>query len=136
MPWLILCHYTHVTGSAANEQSQILEIVKKVIQNRTLHGSESLCKLLRYLAEQSLDHPGAPVKEYQIATFFQDGDVGVMLICEIVICAPTTPAGTQNACARFGATGRCSTDSGYGSLSVFVIGRRHNDARGKWKPRA
>jgi hypothetical protein len=33
-----------------------------------LHGSESLCKLLRYLSEQSIDHPGAPVKEYQIAT--------------------------------------------------------------------
>src|SRR5260370_1942785 len=33
-----------------------------------LHGSESLCKLLRYLAEQSIDHPGAAIKEYQIAT--------------------------------------------------------------------
>ena len=33
-----------------------------------LHGSESLCKLLRFLAEHSLDHPGTPIKEYQIAT--------------------------------------------------------------------
>ncbi|MGH9546587.1 MAG: hypothetical protein ACRD23_15370 [Terriglobales bacterium] len=33
-----------------------------------LHGSESLCKLLRYLAEHALDHPGSPLKEYQIAT--------------------------------------------------------------------
>src|SRR4029077_10073512 len=31
-------------------------------------GSESLCKLLRYLAEHSLDHPGIALKEYQIAT--------------------------------------------------------------------
>src|SRR4029077_14012254 len=31
-------------------------------------GSESLCKLLRYLAEHSLDHPGVALKEYQIAT--------------------------------------------------------------------
>jgi len=27
-----------------------------------------LCKLLRYLAEHSLDHPGIALKEYQIAT--------------------------------------------------------------------
>jgi hypothetical protein len=33
-----------------------------------LHGSESLCKLLRYLARHVLDHPGIPIKEYQIAT--------------------------------------------------------------------
>jgi hypothetical protein len=33
-----------------------------------LIGSESLCKLLRYLAEHSLDHPGTALKEYQIAT--------------------------------------------------------------------
>ena len=29
---------------------------------------ESLCKLLRYLAEHSIDHPGVALKEYQIAT--------------------------------------------------------------------
>ena len=28
----------------------------------------SLCKLLRYLAEHALDHPGSSLKEYQIAT--------------------------------------------------------------------
>ena len=33
-----------------------------------LHGSESLCKLLRYVAKHALDQPGAPLKEYQIAT--------------------------------------------------------------------
>jgi hypothetical protein len=27
-----------------------------------------LCKLLRYLAKHALDHPGTPIKEYQIAT--------------------------------------------------------------------
>lgn len=36
--------------------------------SHVLHGSESLCKLLRYLAEHSLQNPGVPVKEYQIAT--------------------------------------------------------------------
>ena len=33
-----------------------------------LHGSESFCKLLRYLAKHAVDHPGTPIKEFQIAT--------------------------------------------------------------------
>jgi len=39
-----------------------------LVGSPVLHGSESLCKLLRYLAKHALDHPGAPIKEYQIAT--------------------------------------------------------------------
>ncbi len=38
------------------------------MNSHTLHGSESLCKLLRYLADQALKHPGVALKEYQIAT--------------------------------------------------------------------
>jgi hypothetical protein len=38
------------------------------VNSHILHSSESLCKLLRYLGEQTLDHPGSSVKEYQIAT--------------------------------------------------------------------
>jgi hypothetical protein len=39
-----------------------------LVSSQVLHGSESLCKLLRYLAKHALDHPGVPIKEYQIAT--------------------------------------------------------------------
>jgi hypothetical protein len=39
-----------------------------LVASQVLHGSESLCKLLRYLAKHALDHPGTPIKEYQIAT--------------------------------------------------------------------
>ena len=42
--------------------------IEKLLSSHALHGSESLCKLLRYLADHSLDHPGAAPKEYQIAT--------------------------------------------------------------------
>ena len=42
--------------------------VERLLSSHALHGSESLCKLLRYLADHSLDHPGAAPKEYQIAT--------------------------------------------------------------------
>ena len=42
--------------------------VERLLSSHALHGSESLCKLLRYLADHALDHPGAAPKEYQIAT--------------------------------------------------------------------
>jgi len=50
------------------DRTQILSEVDRLVSSHTLHGSESLCKLLRYLAKQAVDHPGVPVKEYQIAT--------------------------------------------------------------------
>jgi hypothetical protein len=42
--------------------------VEKLLASRSLHGSDSLRKLLRYLATQSSARPGASPKEYQIAT--------------------------------------------------------------------
>ena len=42
--------------------------VGKLLASHALHSSESLCKLLRYLAQHSLEHPGVTPKEYQIAT--------------------------------------------------------------------
>jgi hypothetical protein len=50
------------------EREQYLAQIEKLVGSHVLHGSESLCKLLRYLAKHALDHPGAPIKEYQIAT--------------------------------------------------------------------
>jgi hypothetical protein len=49
-------------------RQQYFQQIDKLINSHTLRGSESLCKLLRYLAENSLDHPGVAIKEYQIAT--------------------------------------------------------------------
>lgn len=50
------------------DRTLFLGQIERLITSHTLHGSESLCKLLRYLARHSIDHPGAPLKEYQIAT--------------------------------------------------------------------
>lgn len=50
------------------EKALLLEQIEKLLSSHALHGSESLCKLLRYLATQSLEHPGTSPKEYQIAT--------------------------------------------------------------------
>jgi hypothetical protein len=50
------------------DREQNLAQIEKLVSSHALHGSESLCKLLRYLARHALDHPGSSIKEYQIAT--------------------------------------------------------------------
>ena len=56
-----------VTGHVADTELCLTEI-ERLANSHTLHGSESLCKLLRYLADHALKHPGVAQKEYQIAT--------------------------------------------------------------------
>src|SRR5256885_13091712 len=50
------------------EKALFHDQIDKLLSSHALHGSESLCKLLRYLADHPLEHPGASPKEYQIAT--------------------------------------------------------------------
>jgi hypothetical protein len=57
-----------VTPIQLDEKDAWLEQVHKLVSSHVLHGSESLCKMLQYLANQATLHPGASVKEYQIAT--------------------------------------------------------------------
>ena len=57
-----------VTHSFAVGRDQCFQQIERLTKSHSLHSSESLCKLLRYLAEHSLDHPGIALKEYQIAT--------------------------------------------------------------------
>jgi len=68
MQKLIHSCYIRVTGVTLADRAQFLSEVERLVASHTLHGSESLCKLLRYLAKQAVEHPGVPVKEYQIAT--------------------------------------------------------------------
>src|SRR5260370_9309766 len=64
LPWC----YNARTVVPVTDRAQYLGQIEKLVASHTLHGSESLCKLLRYLANHSLDHPGTSCKEYQIAT--------------------------------------------------------------------
>src|ERR1700686_5712948 len=64
LPW---CYNARTVGPVI-ERAQYLGQIEKLLGSHTLHGSEPLCKLLRYLANHSLDHPAASPKEYQIAT--------------------------------------------------------------------
>jgi len=68
MQKLIGSCYIRVTGVTLADRAQFMAEVERLVASHTLHSSESLCKLLRYLAKQAIEHPGVPVKEYQIAT--------------------------------------------------------------------
>jgi len=59
-----------ILGSVVPVTEKALQLgqIEKLLASHSLHGSESLCKLLRYLANYSLEHPGTSPKEYQIAT--------------------------------------------------------------------
>ncbi len=57
-----------VTRTFAAGSQEFFQQIDRIIKSHSLRGSEALCKLLQYLAKQTLDHPDAPVKEYQIAT--------------------------------------------------------------------
>lgn len=57
-----------VTHPLAIGREQCFQQIDRLTKSHILHSSESLCKLLRYLAERSLEHPRIALKEYQIAT--------------------------------------------------------------------
>jgi hypothetical protein len=57
-----------VTRTSAAGPEQFFQQIDNITKSHSLRASESLCKLLQYLAKQSLYHPEAPLKEYQIAT--------------------------------------------------------------------
>lgn len=57
-----------VTSVQVADKQLYLEQIEKVVHSHTLRKAESLCKLLRYLAEHELSQPGTTLKEYQIAT--------------------------------------------------------------------
>ena len=50
------------------ERGQYHSQVERLCTSEVLHSSESLCRLLRYLAQKEIENPGTHIKEYQIAT--------------------------------------------------------------------
>src|SRR6202161_1226587 len=57
-----------VTRTPTADSAQLFQEIERLTKSHSLRGSESLRKLLEYLARQSVEHPDAPLKEYQIAT--------------------------------------------------------------------
>jgi len=56
------------TSSVVQDRERLLLEVERLVNSKALHPSDALCKLLRYLADQAIEHPGVPVKEYRLAT--------------------------------------------------------------------
>ena len=57
-----------VTEVTAADRAAVGSEVDRLTTSSLLHGSEALCRLLRFLAEHFLAHPGGAIKEYQLAT--------------------------------------------------------------------
>lgn len=57
-----------VTPVQIADKRRYFDQIEKLVHSHTLRKAESLCKLLRYLAEHELAQPGTTLKEYQIAT--------------------------------------------------------------------
>jgi hypothetical protein len=57
-----------VTHSLGFGRGQFSQEIDKIINSHSLRSSEALCRLLQYLAKHAVDHPNAPLKEYQLAT--------------------------------------------------------------------
>ncbi len=57
-----------VSEISAADRAAIFAEVERLTESNLLHGSEALCRLLRYLADQYFAQPGVTVKEYQLAT--------------------------------------------------------------------
>jgi hypothetical protein len=57
-----------VTSVQIVDKERYLNQIERLVHSHTLRKAESLCKLLRYLAEHELSQPGTSLKEYQIAT--------------------------------------------------------------------
>jgi hypothetical protein len=56
-----------VTSVQFADQHRFLGQIDKIVQSHSLRKAESLCKLLRYLADHAVRQPGVALKEYQIA---------------------------------------------------------------------
>ena len=55
-------------GPLMTEKDLYRNQINRLVASQVLHSSESLCKLLQYLAKHALDHHNTPLKEYQLAT--------------------------------------------------------------------
>lgn len=51
-----------------NNDPPTIRQIRRITDSELLRGSEALCRILRFLGEQALAHPGTPVKEYVLAT--------------------------------------------------------------------
>jgi len=112
------------------DRAQFQAEIEKLVASHALHGSESLCKLLRYLGKQALDHPGMPVKEYQIATevFGRQADFDPQLDSMVRVQAGRLRTKLTEYYNTEGATDRLVVELPKGSYAVAFHERAANAA--------
>src|SRR5437660_3782318 len=127
LPWC----YNPESVVPVTERAQSLAQVEKLLASHTLHGSESLCKLLRYLANQSLDHPGLSPKEYQIATevFARQKDFDPHLDSMVRVQAGRLRAKLSEYYASEGADDQIMVELPKGTYALTFHPRPHGVAR-------
>lgn len=110
-----------------SDRDQFHAQVEKLTASHALHGSESLCKLLRYLAKQALDHPGVAVKEYQIATevFGRQPDFDPQLDSMVRVQAGRLRSKLSEYYGTEGATDQIIVELPKGSYAVAFHPRTH-----------
>src|SRR6266853_84198 len=116
--------YTNVTGAPLTERAQFQAEIEKLVASHALHGSESLCKLLRYLGRQALERPGTAVKEYQIATevFGRQADFDPQLDSMVRVQAGRLRTKLAEYYNTEGATDRILVELPKGSYALALIG--------------
>src|SRR5712671_1596335 len=127
LPWC----YNARTVVPVTERAQNLAQIEKLLSSHTLHGSESLCKLLRYLANHSLDHPGLSPKEYQIATevFARQKDFDPHLDSMVRVQAGRLRAKLSEYYASDGADDQIMVELPKGTYALTFHPRPHGVAR-------
>src|SRR5258708_413798 len=114
-----------------NERGQYVRQIDRLMGSKELHGADSLCKLLRYLANHALDFPGEPLKEYKIATevFGRSSDFDPQLDSIIRVQAGRLRTKLAKYYESEGANDPIAVDLPKGS---YVLSFHH---RGKWPAR-
>jgi hypothetical protein len=112
------------------DRAQFQAEIEKLVASHALHGSESLCKLLRYLGKQALDHPGVPVKEYQIATevYARQADFDPQLDSMVRVQAGRLRAKLAEYYSTEGTTDRLVVELPKGSYAVAFHERANSGA--------
>lgn len=126
-----------VTGVSPAPRDAIGAQIDRLIASGVLRGSESLCRLLRYLAEHAMGHPGVAIKEYQIAVevFGRPPDFDPRLDSTVRVQTGRLRAKLADYYAGEGAEDRIVVEVPKGSYSLTIHERPAPDPETERPPR-
>jgi hypothetical protein len=127
-----------VTGVSPAARDALAAQIDRLIASGVLRGSESLCRLLRYLAERAMEHPGVAVKEYQIAVevFGRPPDFDPRLDSTVRVQTGRLRAKLADYYAGEGADDRIIVEVPKGSYSLIIHERPAAEPESEAQPSA